>query len=795
MATSKEKKGSHFVSDTIAAATGQWFEVLARLGIDVPLHKRHGPCPSCGGEDRFRFDDKQGRGTWLCSQCPPNSKSTTAAGDGLDLVCRVTGKNAKEATELVAGALGLPSGGLDEGELERLRRQQQARAETERKQAEQQRKTAASSAAGIMSDATQGVCPYLEGKGLHGVTVALTHRAIDIGNVNFPSGSLIVPLVVEVGGAPVNVQLIDGQGSKRYLAGGQKAGAFHHITGGSVAAVGEGYATGLSFQLASEASIYCAMDTANLLAVAQYVRKVVNPELLILFADNDAHHPSNPGKTKAEQAAATVGGWVIMPPEPGDWNDYLQVHGLNKARAEVMRQIEEAKDAGQKEEIPWQAEVIPLRAEVNTEHDDLPEGFHIHDGKLYALEWMGRGENASQEEVLLASELRVLAETADENGLGHGRLLEWKDSTGRTRQWAMPMRSLVPRRREEVVASLLDAGLPYVNMDKLSKFAAYLMACRPDKRVTCVERTGWHGCTYVLQGSNLGPDAESVILQTTGFVGSDFAISGTLDEWQQQIAALAVGNSRLGFALSLAFAAPLLSLLGMEGGGFHLKGESTDGKTTIMKAAASVCGQPDRYTHTWRATGNAIEGIANRRNDALLCLDEIGEQAGKEVGQTAYMLANGQGKGRSQQDGELRERKAWRLLFLSTGELSLEDHAAEAGKRTQAGMEVRTIQIPSDTGQHGAFELLHGQPDGRAFADALNGASKRQHGTAFRAYIEALAKDLDKHLERLRSEFRRLADELTPKGAGNQVGRAINRFALGCVLKVMKIYSHIFSTA
>lgn len=778
MATSKEKKGSHFVSDTIAAATGQWFEVLARLGIDVPLHKRHGPCPSCGGEDRFRFDDKQGRGTWLCSQCPPNSKSTTAAGDGLDLVCRVTGKNAKEATELVAGALGLPSGGLDEGELERLRRQQQARAETERKQAEQQRKTAASSAAGIMSDATQGVCPYLEGKGLHGVTVALTHRAIDIGNVNFPSGSLIVPLVVEVGGAPVNVQLIDGQGSKRYLAGGQKAGAFHHITGGSVAAVGEGYATGLSFQLASEASIYCAMDTANLLAVAQYVRKVVNPELLILFADNDAHHPSNPGKTKAEQAAATVGGWVIMPPEPGDWNDYLQVHGLNKARAEVMRQIEEAKDAGQKEEIPWQAEVIPLRAEVNTEHDDLPEGFHIHDGKLYALEWMGRGENASQEEVLLASELRVLAETADENGLGHGRLLEWKDSTGRTRQWAMPMRSLVPRRREEVVASLLDAGLPYVNMDKLSKFAAYLMACRPDKRVTCVERTGWHGCTYVLQGSNLGPDAESVILQTTGFVGSDFAISGTLDEWQQQIAALAVGNSRLGFALSLAFAAPLLSLLGMEGGGFHLKGESTDGKTTIMKAAASVCGQPDRYTHTWRATGNAIEGIANRRNDALLCLDEIGEQAGKEVGQTAYMLANGQGKGRSQQDGELRERKAWRLLFLSTGELSLEDHAAEAGKRTQAGMEVRTIQIPSDTGQHGAFELLHGQPDGRAFADALNGASKRQHGTAFRAYIEALAKDLDKHLERLRSEFRRLADELTPKGAGNQVGRAINRFAL-----------------
>jgi len=239
-----------------------------------------------------------------------------------------------------------------------------------------------------------------------------------------------------------------------------------------------------------------------------------------------------------------------------------------------------------------------------------------------------------------------------------------------------------------------------------------------------------------------------------------------------------VGNSRLCFALSLAFAAPLLSLVGMEGGGFHLKGESTDGKTTIMKAAASIYGNPDRYSQTWRATGNAIEGIASRRNDALLCLDELGELDGREAGQVAYMLANGQGKGRSRQDGELRERKAWRLLFLSTGELSLEDHAASAGQRTQAGMEVRTIQIPSDTGHHGAFEWLHGMAGGRTFADTLKANAERQHGTAFRALVAGLTADMEQHREHLRSEIQRLAAELTPQGAGNQVGRAINRFAL-----------------
>ncbi|GJA57965.1 hypothetical protein KAM350_09580 [Aeromonas caviae] len=276
----------------------------------------------------------------------------------------------------------------------------------------------------------------------------------------------------------------------------------------------------------------------------------------------------------------------------------------------------------------------------------------------------------------------------------------------------------------------------------------------------------------------MGPDADGVILQTAGYAANDFTERGTLAEWQQGVAALAVGNSRLCFALSLAFAAPLLSLVGMEGGGFHLKGESTDGKTTIMKAAASVYGNPDRYSQTWRATGNAIEGIASRRNDALLCLDELGELDGREAGQVAYMLANGQGKGRSKQDGELRERKAWRLLFLSTGELSLEDHAASAGQRTQAGMEVRTIQIPSDTGHHGAFEWLHGMDGGRTFADTLKAHCDHQHGSAFRTYVEALAGDLEAHSERLRAEIKRIAAELTPHGAGNQVGRAINRFAL-----------------
>ncbi|MGR1225398.1 DUF927 domain-containing protein [Aeromonas veronii] len=777
--------GPRFVSDVVAAACGHWPDLLAAVGIDIPRRGKHGPCPACGGKDRFRLDDKAGRGTWICNQC--------GNGDGLDLVGKVTGRQPKEAAELIAPLVGLSDSGLDHAAREQIHQQQQARAEQEHKQAEQQRRKAARRATSISADIKQGVSPYLERKALSGLAMPLTQRVIAVGELTYQPGSLVVPLWDEAGEL-VNVQLINTEGDKRYLPGGQKAGAFHRIDGGELVAVVEGYASGLSVQVATGATVYCAMDAGNLQAVAEIAHRQHPGDRILLCGDNDEGTEGNPGKTKAEQAAAAVGGLVALPPVAGDWNDYHQAHGLIKTQEAIMSastapatsnqmsekglSIEQAQGASQKET----AEVIPLHAEQQATStvsgQRLPEGFEIRGDRLCVLSMVGRGEDAHQEWVPISSPIWVLAETSDEQGRGCGRLLEWLDSIGRSRQWAMPVRSLVPRNGDEVFAALLDAGLPFIELEHKRKLNAYLMRCKPERRITCVERTGWHGRAYVLPQGSIGPDADGVILQTTGCAASDFTERGTLAEWQQGVAALAVGNSRLCFALSLAFAAPLLNLVGMEGGGFHLKGESTDGKTTIMKAAASVYGNPDRYSQTWRATGNAIEGIASRRNDALLCLDELGELDGKEAGQVAYMLANGQGKGRSKQDGELRERKAWRLLFLSTGELSLEDHAASAGQRTQAGMEVRTIQIPSDTGHHGAFEWLHGMESGRTFADTLKANCDSQHGSAFRTYAEALAGDLDAHSERLRGEIKRLAAELTPKGAGNQVGRAINRFAL-----------------
>jgi len=111
------------------AARDRWrTEILPALGITVRSDKRHGPCPCCGGKDRFRFDDKDGRGSFFCNQCRPQS------GDGFALIQKVRGCSFPETLRLVAGILGIdPHTSIDRAALAQERRQRElARLKRER---------------------------------------------------------------------------------------------------------------------------------------------------------------------------------------------------------------------------------------------------------------------------------------------------------------------------------------------------------------------------------------------------------------------------------------------------------------------------------------------------------------------------------------------------------------------------------------------------------------------------------------------------------------------------------------
>lgn len=268
-----------------------------------------------------------------------------------------------------------------------------------------------------------------------------------------------------------------------------------------------------------------------------------------------------------------------------------------------------------------------------------------------------------------------------------------------------------------------------------------------------------------------------------------FRQAGSLAGWQQAVAARAAGNSRLVFVLSFAFAAPLAALVGEEGGGVHLRGDSSRGKTTALVVAASVWGAPsgpDAFMRQWRATGNALEATAAAHSDCLLPLDEIGQADPREVGEIAYMLAAGAGKERMRDRGGLRRTPTWRVLFLSSGEEGLAESMARAGRLVKAGMETRLLDLPADAGAGmGLFEALQDAADADGFARTLRAAVGQQHGTAGRAFVDQVARRLAAQPawceEVLRPRLRAVTEALLPSGADGQVGRAAGRFALAMV--------------
>mgnify|MGYP000346555985 CR=1 FL=1 len=308
-----------------AAAHGQWREILTANGIKLPDPKRRSGCPVCGGKDRFRFDDQEGRGTWICNQC--------GAGDGLSLYQQATGQSMSEAIRSLASYFGL-SGQMttaDHARIEQRRQKAAKAAEQQRVKEARQRDAAAAlaqqmelEAAGCMAEQV----PYLARKGLSGFGVEVLartyHHEDDGKQYSYKAGSLLVVLF-NIDGVTTSAEIIDSEGRKMALAGGQKKGSAAYIEplGDSLpenaahCGVVEGYATGLSVRaLTGGWPVFCGMSKAGLIYAARIARYNCPRAQIVICGDVGA-------EAEAEAAALAVGGVVAFPP-CGDWDDFRQ---------------------------------------------------------------------------------------------------------------------------------------------------------------------------------------------------------------------------------------------------------------------------------------------------------------------------------------------------------------------------------------------------------------------------------------------------------------------------------------
>ncbi len=381
----------------------------------------------------------------------------------------------------------------------------------------------------------------------------------------------------------------------------------------------------------------------------------------------------------------------------------------------------------------------------------------------------------------VCSPIEVIAKTRDTSSGTWGRLLQWLDDDDELHKWAMPL-SLLQGDAKEYRRELASQGLSITTNSKQRNYLdAYIQNYPVYERALCVDRLGWHDKQYILANGSIGGDDKQItVYQSANAINSTLAQQGTLPQWRNELCQPLAEQSRFVFSIACAFAGQLLELLDDDGGGFHIVGSSTMGKSLSLKVASSVWGNPDSYTKTWRSTDNALEGTACEYNDSFLPLDEISECDPKIVGKTVYMLANGQGKGRSTTTGHNRIAKTWRIIFLSNGEESLQNFMAQAGQKTNAGIEVRVAHIDADAGKGlKTFDSLVMAKTGAAQADRIKELSQSYYGSAGIAWLEHITTDkaaTTATAKQLVSDFMSQYTDLAP-----QAHRVAKRFAIVAV--------------
>ena len=602
---------------------------------------------------------------------------------------------------------------------------------------------------------------------------------------------LIAPILV--GDRVTSCELIDEAGRKSAIANGVKRGgsfvpeyeriadipALHPIC------IGEGIATVMSVKSSTGWPVVAALSSGNLENIARAVRTAHPSARIILLADIDKKTGSP--DSHAVHAASVVGGLLAVPSisldKGKDWNDAAVCKGADAVRAALYALI---KDSGNP--------CNPIEQDVTPEHtgdlespipgqDQRPKFVVLDDWVktearnyrpgvwFFGVKFDKQG-NPELTETRACSPLHIDAVTHDQQEGNFGRLLRFQTTNGKWVQWAMPC-ELLAGDGNALRAELLSMGVE-LEPQARTLFLQYLNTPAPKRRVYCALSTGWMNNSFVLPDGVIGPNPGGVIFQSGERNPEQYATAGTLDGWQREIAALAIGNPLLIFSLSTAFVGPLLDKCHAESAGVHLVGDSSTGKSTALVMARSVWGGK-AFQRSWRATANGLESVATLHNDALLPLDEISECDPREISAAVYMLANGTGKTRASRTGSARITASWRTFVLSTGERSLATSMKEGGYTAKAGQSIRFLDIPAARAS-GVFDELHGFQSGAQLSDALKSSAKRHHGHPIRAFLQRLTSSTENIADVW--EKIKTADVFTPSGADGQVTRAAGRFAL-----------------
>lgn len=285
-------------------ALNHWTLILEEAGIQKDqLRDVHGPCPVCGGKDRFRFDDKEGSGSYFCGN-PDHGP-----GDGFKLLMSYRNCSFAEAAQFVRDVLG-------ERPVTAVTHTPQPPQERDEAKIRASLNSVAQACSRIMPG--DAVWRYL--KGTRGLDLPTIPRAIKlhpnlgyyekrVGGKTVKVGEYpaMIAVVSSPEGRPVTLHRTyltlqgikaDVPEQKKLMKGlGCKGGAIRLFAAGKVLAVAEGIETALAVHCLTGYPVWATVSATLMqsLEVPDYV------EHLLIFADNDT--PDERGRRAGQEAA------------------------------------------------------------------------------------------------------------------------------------------------------------------------------------------------------------------------------------------------------------------------------------------------------------------------------------------------------------------------------------------------------------------------------------------------------------------------------------------------------------
>lgn len=287
-----------------------------------------------------------------------------------------------------------------------------------------------------------------------------------------------------------------------------------------------------------------------------------------------------------------------------------------------------------------------------------------------------------------------------DTGDHHVRLM-WPGWTGRP--YDRVVRQSVVSDSRLLIAALGDrgAGITSANAGLMVRYldaaVDHNADAMPVERV--VSRCGWVDdgeATGFLLGTEWRGSETPVSLQVEPGGGEEqlisaVGVSGTWEGWLQAVG-VAADCPDIHLAIYSSVASVLVSRLGTARGWVvDWSGETSQGKTTALRAAASVWGEPvdGRMLGSWRSTPVQIEAAATLWQHIPLILDDSkNAKSGQDVADVVYQHSQGRGKGRGKpgvgsQAVGMRRTGEWSSVLLSTGEQSAVSFTQDAGSRAR----------------------------------------------------------------------------------------------------------------